>query len=106
MPYKNLVFAVIIGSSAHSNQSNIVFSSYSIEKRRNELFSKAPEQVVPLLIYIYSEEDIQQTIKIILKSQSSAIIALIFNKTCERPLKARTLDIYKGKFYIEYYNFC
>ena len=53
------------------------------------------------LIIKYSKEDLQKIIRIVLKAQ-----APLSDNVGEKPLKARSPDVYCGKCYMEYYNFC
>ena len=65
----------------------------------------------------YLEDDLQQIVKTIFKARSLLFLALApvpapvitaalhYKGSHERPLKARFLEIYRGKIYLEYYNF-
>ena len=59
----------------------------------------------------YSEENLQQILKTVLKARPSAPLLafqlLVFlDSPCERPLKARFFNLYCNKIYMEYHNFC
>ena len=49
----------------------------------------------------YTEEDLQKIFKTVLEAQTPP-----FDGLCEKPLKAKSPDIYYSKSYIESYNFC
>ena len=49
----------------------------------------------------YTEEDLQRILKVVLETE-----VLVYNKSCEKPLKTRSSDVYRGKSYMECYNFC
>ena len=59
----------------------------------------------------YLENDPQQMLRTVLDSKlpptlaSAPVVAQQQESPCKRPLKARFLDIYWGKTYMEYYNF-
>lgn len=93
-------------SSIHLDRSRIIFLSPIKKKKPIKPFSETPEQAPLPLVLVYSEEDLQQIIRIVLKFYSLIVVVLAFNKTCERPLKARASNVYSSKSYIEYYNFC
>ena len=80
--------------SIYSDHFKIAFPSLSNEKKCDEPSSKATKQTLPLLVSLYTEKNLQQIIKIVLESQSSAIIISAFNKTCERLLKTKAPDVY------------
>ena len=42
----------------------------------------------------------------VLKFYSLATVVSAFNRTDERPLKARVLDVYRDKSHMKCYNFC
>ena len=55
----------------------------------------------------YSEDDLQRFLKAVLEAQAPAPTpAPIVAEASWEKLKARSLDIYHGKFYIHCYNFC
>ena len=56
---------------------------------------------VRLPVAKYIEKDLQQILKVVLKVQVPTS-----DKFREKLLKARSSDMYCGKSYIEYYNFC
>ena len=49
----------------------------------------------------YIKDNLQKIFKTILKARAS-----FSDRLYEKLLKAKSLDIYYGKFYIEYYNLC
>ena len=49
----------------------------------------------------YTEEDLQRILKAVLEAQVP-----VYNEPREKPLKARSPDVYRGKSHIECYNFC
>ena len=53
------------------------------------------------LVAKYTKEDLQQILKAVLEAQVPAS-----NEPCEKLLKAKSLDVYRGKSHIECYNFC
>ena len=51
----------------------------------------------------YLGKDLQGILKTILKARAPALQP---KSLCERPLKARAPDLYRGKTHMKYYNFC
>ena len=49
----------------------------------------------------YTEENLQKILRTVLKARAPPS-----NGCHKKPLKARSFDVYHGKFYIECYNFC
>ena len=49
----------------------------------------------------YTEEDLQRILRTVLE-----VLAPSSDGPREKPLKARSPDVYRGKSHIEYYNFC
>ena len=57
----------------------------------------------------YSENDLQRILKAVLEAQAptpTPTPALVVFEVSQEKLKARSPDVYRGKFYIDYYNFC
>ena len=59
-----------------------------------------PPAVEPLITK-YTEEDLQRILRTIFEAR-----APLSDGTHEKPLKAKSLDVYFGKSYMECYNFC
>ena len=49
----------------------------------------------------YTEEDLQRIFRTVLEARAPPS-----NGACEKPLKARSPDVYRGKSHMECYNFC
>ena len=66
-------------------------------------YDKTPANspAVELLVAKYIEKDLQRILKMILEAWAPPS-----DTFCEKPLKARSSDIYCGKSHIECYNFC
>ena len=111
---KNLAIALLISFFVYLNCSRIVFpSSNDLNKPSSESLDYEISALLEVLVEAfllsilkYTEEDLQQIIRTILKSQRLAVVAPAFNKCHKRALKYRVPDIYQSKFYIKYYNFC
>ena len=56
---------------------------------------------IGLLVVKYTKENLQQILKTALEAQ-----VLASNEPCDKLWKPGSPDMYCGKFYIEYYNFC
>ena len=59
-----------------------------------------PPTVKPLIAK-YIEEDLQKILRTVLKAQAPSS-----DGSCEKLLKARSLDVYCSKSHMECYNFC
>ena len=55
---------------------------------------------VKLPVAKYTEENLQKILRTVLKARAPS------DGTREKPLKARSLDVYYGKSHMEFYNFC
>ena len=74
-------------------------SSPPPESSHDEAPVNLPAVKPPVAKYI--EEDLQRIFKTILEAR-----APLSNDVCEKPLKAKSPDVYRGKFQMECYNFC
>ena len=59
-----------------------------------------PPTVEPPVVK-YTEEDLQRILRTVFEARAPPS-----DGVCENPLKARSSDVYRGKSYIECYNFC
>ena len=79
-------------------------------ERISKRFSPPPESIhdetpvnpptVEPFVAKYTKEDLQRILRTVFKAQ------VLSDNAREKPLKARSPDVYCGKSYIEYYNFC
>ena len=53
----------------------------------------------------YSKDDLQRIFKAVLETQAP-VPASAVSETPRKKLKTRSLDVYHGKSYMDYYNFC
>ena len=56
---------------------------------------------IELLVAKYTEEDLQRIFRTILEARAPSS-----DGVCEKPLKAKSPDVYRGKSHMECYNFC
>ena len=86
-------------------------SSPPPESEISKQFDRPPGPKSPADISIpkYFENDLQQIFKAVLEARALALApapALVVSEVFREKLKARSLDLYCGKFHIDCYNFC
>ena len=95
-------------SVASHNSSPPPKSEFS-EQPAGPLGAKPPVNVVPATdIPKYSENDLQQILKTVLEARAPTPVstpAPVISEVPQDKLKARSPDVYRGKFYMDCYNF-